>query len=223
MGISMNVIFGAGGFAREVRWLLHDLAKANSQNYAINAFVAANDAKSIGQNIQGSVVLAEDDFFEKYKTSKVNIFIAVGSPQLKRDIREKCCASLSYAQFPSLIHPSVLMDTRKAAVRIEQGSIICAGTILTTNIEIAEFSHINLGCTVGHDAIIGAYSTLSPGVHISGGVTMNQSCFVGTGAVILERVSIPPGTVIGAGATVVKTISIPGTYIGTPAIRREKP
>lgn len=220
MGISMNVIFGAGGFASEVGWLLHDLAITDTQNYSLDAFVAAGDAKNIGQTIRGSEVLAETNFFEKYKKMYINVFIAVGSPELKRHIREKCCAALDHVQFPSLVHPSVLMDTRAGAVRIGQGSIICAGTILTTDIEIGEFSHLNLGCTIGHGAVIGAYSTLSPGVHISGGVTMDTSCFVGTGAVILERIAIPSETTIGAGATVVKTISVPGTYIGTPAKRR---
>ena len=218
----MNVIFGAGGFAREVGWLLHDLAQINPVEYSLDAFVASDSAENVGKSIQGKIVLSETNFFKHHENQCVNVFIAVGSPELKSKIQNKCRAALNNARFPSLIHPSVCMDTRSGAILVGDGSIICAGCSLTTDIVLHDFVHINLGCTVGHDAVIGAYSTLSPGVHISGGVSTGAKCFLGTGAVLLENIGIPAGTIIGAGATVVSTIDAAGTYVGTPAKRRER-
>ena len=218
----MNAIFGAGGFAREVDWLIADIAKSGGQRHSVGAFVASDDAVNIGTSIQGTRVIAETEFFEQFWNEALNIFVAVGSPKLKSLLVKKCIDALTNVAFPSLIHPSIEMDTRREAVRISKGSILCAGNILTTNIDIGEFVHLNLDCTIGHGAMIGAYSTISPGVHISGGVCMGEFCFVGTGAVLLENVVIPPNTAIGAGATVVKTITEPGTYVGTPAVRLQR-
>ena len=61
-----------------------------------------------------------------------------------------------------LIHPNVEYD--RDYVAIADGVVICAGTILTVNISVEQHAQINLDCTVGHDAVVGAYSTLSPGV-----------------------------------------------------------
>ena len=97
------------------------------------------------------------------------------------------------------------------------GNIICKGNILTTNIEIGNFNHINLNCTVGHDVQFNDYITVYPGVNISGNVIINDCVEVGTGTKIIKGKKIVKETVIGAGSVVVKDIIENGTYIGIPA------
>lgn len=213
----MNVIFGAGGFAREVGWLLDDLARLGEVASPVDAFVVSDNASNIGQIIHGASVIAESDFFAKHYGTRLNAYLAVGSPQLKERLHQKCLAALDAVKFPTLVHPSVKRDLRPGAIDLGVGAIICAGAILTTDVQIGEFVHLNLNCTVGHDAVIGAFSTLSPGVHVSGGVNLGRCCFVGTGAVFLENIHIHDTSIIGAGATVIRTLTRPGTYIGTPA------
>ncbi len=109
-----------------------------------------------------------------------------------------------------MIHPNVEYDHEY--VEIGDGVVVCAGTILTVNILVEAHAQINLDCTVGHDAVIGAYSTLSPGVHISGNVTLEPYTFIGTGAVTVNGVAGHPltigsGAVIGAGAVVTRDIA----------------
>lgn len=96
------------------------------------------------------------------------------------------------------------------------GTIICPGTILTTDIKIGNHVILNLNCTVGHDTVIGDYTTASPGVNISGNVTIGKRCYLGTNSVIREKISICDDVVIGAGGVVVKDITEPGTYVGNP-------
>ncbi len=213
----MNAIFGAGGFAKEVAWIMDDVARLDPTIGRVDAFIASDDAPNVGSSIHGAAVLAESDFFALYRGSPVNVFIAVGSPLLKLRLQQKCATQLEAVTFPSLVHPSVMYDHRDKAIIFGSGAIVCAGTILTTDIKIGDFSHLNLNCTVGHDAVIGTFCTLSPGVHVSGGVNLEPGCFVGTGAVLLENVRVPAASVIGAGATVIKTLAEPGTYVGTPA------
>ena len=72
-------------------------------------------------------------------------------------------------------------------------------------------------CTVGHDSIIRAYSSIMPGVNVSGEVILGEKSYIGTGAKIINLVEIGENVVVGAGAVVSK--SFPGncTVVGVPA------
>jgi serine acetyltransferase len=81
---------------------------------------------------------------------------------------------------------------------------------------------INLDCTIGHDVIMGDYTTLAPGVHVSGWVRFGQKIYVGTGAVIINGTQKKPivigdNAVIGAGAVVTEDIPPGITVVGVPA------
>ncbi len=212
----MNVIFGSAGFAKEVDWLINDLIRDGQESYPPDFFVSRND---IGKLINGKKVIDENEFLNMIPQNDViNAFFSIGSPLIKRKIHESF-HQFKQIYYPNLIHPNVLFDKRNSKIEYGIGNIFCAGTILTTDIKIGNFVHINLGATIGHDSSIGDYSTISPGSHISGNVHFGNDVFVGTGAVILERISVCNAAVIGAGAVVTKSIDEPGTYIGIPAKR----
>jgi acetyltransferase-like isoleucine patch superfamily enzyme len=123
-----------------------------------------------------------------------------------------------------LLHPNVEYDHDN--VEFGDGVVVCAGSILTVNIVVEAHAQINLDCTVGHDAVIGAYSTLSPGVHISGNVTLERYAFIGTGAVTVNGqpgwpLRIGTGAVVGAGAVVTRDVPAGVTVTGVPARPRE--
>ena len=99
---------------------------------------------------------------------------------------------------------------------IGKGSIICAGVIMTSNIKIGYFSHININTTIGHDTITGSYFTTAPGVNISGNCVIGDSVFCGANSTIREKVKICDNVVLGLNAGVVKDITVSGVYTGTP-------
>jgi acetyltransferase-like isoleucine patch superfamily enzyme len=112
-------------------------------------------------------------------------------------------------------------------MEIGEGAVICAGTVLTTNIKLGRHVQINLDCTIGHDVVLGDYTTLAPGVHVSGWVHFGKRVYVGTGAVFIngtEKAPLTVGddTVIGAGAVVTKSIEDGLTVVGTPAVPVQK-
>ena len=55
----MNIIFGAGGFAREVAWLMHEMARVDATRGPLDAFVASDDSPDVGCRIHGVEVLAD--------------------------------------------------------------------------------------------------------------------------------------------------------------------
>ena len=221
----MNVVFGASGFAKEVESALYLSARYVDVRWSgIQYFVVKDFSHLESRMIHGVPVILESDFFNNRQDKYDNIYIGIGNPKTKESIvtmieSQDKKSILPRFIFPNFIHPSVQYDNRESRIKIVQGNIICAGCILTTDIELHDFVHINLDCTIGHDVAIGDYSTLAPGVHVSGNVAIGKRVYIGTGAVIREKIKICDDAVIGAGAVVVKDIMEPGIYIGVPAIR----
>ncbi|MBX7136643.1 MAG: acetyltransferase [Oligoflexia bacterium] len=204
------VIFGSGGFGREVLWLVEEIndASAGGAPWRLTGFLD-DDQNKWGTEIDGLPVLGGMDWLKNKRD--LALAIAVGKPSVRRQLYERAGAAV---EFPALIHPGVLLSKR---VRLGPGVLVCAGTILTTNITVERFSILNLTCTVGHDAVLGEFCTLSPGVHISGCVTVGAEAFVGTGAEILEGRKVGARTIIGAGAVVNSDIPEGVTAVGVPA------
>lgn len=216
----INLIFGASGFAKEVDWLISELYdEDNSVDYRPHYFVSHKNDLMVGKNINNIPVISEEDAISKFAHSSeyfVNVFISVGSPILKEKIVKNIILIKNF-QFPTIIHPNVSYDKRIGRVKFGQGVIICCKNVLTTNIEIDSFVHLNLACTIGHDSKIGSFSTISPGVNVSGNVNLKENTFIGTNATILENVSIVSNVIVGAGAVVSKSLNESGTYVGIPA------
>ena len=124
---------------------------------------------------------------------------------------------------PPLVHPTVRLDPE--SVSIGDGTVICPGCTLTTDIEVGRHAQINLHCTVGHDVRLGDYATLAPGVHISGRVIVGRGAYFGTGAVTIDGTRDAPllvgeDAVVGAGAVVTKEVPAAATVVGVPARAR---
>lgn len=99
---------------------------------------------------------------------------------------------------------------------IGKGSIIWPGAVITSNIKIGDFSHINVNTAIGHDTITGSYFTTSPGSVISGNCVIGNGVFCGANSTIREKVKICDNVILGLNAGVVKDITISGVYTGTP-------
>jgi len=206
-------VYGAGGFAREVAWLIEAINQTEEQ-YQLVGFVEDN-SKLWGQSINDVPVFALEDLLTGYPESRV--VNAIGNPQTRETIVGK--AAQAGLSFETLIHPRV---ERSRWIEYGLGIVICAGNILTTNIKLGEHVQINLDCTIGHDVIMGDYTTLAPGVHVSGWVHFGKRVYVGTGAVIINGTSEKPlligdDAVIGAGACVTKSVESGLTVVGVPA------
>jgi len=141
------VIMGAGGFGREVRFLIDRLQDCGSP-YNVIGFL--DDDDSIDKEVHGLPILGNIDAALEMSEDTYFAF-GTGSPLVKKKIAERL--KLSEDRWPVLIDPSVILDRER--VNIGAGSVICAGSILTTDIEIGSFVTLNLDCTVGHDAVIG--------------------------------------------------------------------
>jgi sugar O-acyltransferase (sialic acid O-acetyltransferase NeuD family) len=206
-------IYGAGGFAREVAWLAESCC-TESQIYEVRCFIE-DDPRHHGQKLDDIQILDLETARAQFPQAR--LVAAVGSPRLRQRLIEK--AEAVGFDFETIVHPRV---ERSKRVSIGRGTIICAGNILTTNITIGEHVLMNLNCTIGHDCIVGNFTTLTPGIHVSGCVHIGERVFIGTGAVINNGTHDNPlvigdGAVIGSAACVTKSVPAGLTVVGVPA------
>lgn len=203
-------IVGAGGFGREVAWLVERINKV-APTWNIVGFL--DDAEEVkNTNVNGYKVLGGCDYLESI-SEECWVVCTIGASKTRRRVVEKI-KKYTNVKFPILVDPSVLCSE---LVQIGEGSIICAGTIITVNIAIGEHVILNLDCTVGHDAILQDFVTVYPSVNISGNVVAEECVELGTGTQIIQGKRIEKETIVGAGAVVVKDLPAKCTAVGAPA------
>jgi sugar O-acyltransferase (sialic acid O-acetyltransferase NeuD family) len=200
------LIYGAGGLGREVLSLVRSL-----DQYEVIGFLDDNIPKGTLIN-RVKVVGGRDTLYSL--DSPVNLVLAFGDPVRKSLLAAKI--NSSNVHYPVIRHPSVILQD-ESTITIGAGSIICAGCILTTDIQIGNHVLINLNCTVGHDSRIGDFSSVMPGVNVAGEVEIGKSVLVGSGVNIMNRIHIGDGSKVGMGAVVIHDVDPGITVVGVPA------
>lgn len=211
-GFTKLYVFGAGGYGREVAWLAE---QAWGGQVAVELVVdkpeyVTTDINGLGVRLLAHII----------PDASARFVVAIGDPAARRRIAALCRAASLRETL--IVHPRAELSR---LVEIGEGTIICAGVIATTNIRIGQHVHVNLNCTIGHDAVIGDYATLSPGVHVSGHVHIGEGAFIGTGANIINGSADVPlvigeGAVVAAGACVTKPVDAGALVAGVPAVRK---
>ena len=166
------------------------------------------DDKSYSCNeIMGLPVIKQSDF----NALLYHTVVAISDSKKREKVVQSLPEDTIYTK---IIHNNSLISKW---VEIGEGAIISAGVILTHNITIGIHAHLNLQTTIGHDCKIGNYFTSAPGVKISGNCIIGDNVYLGTNSCLKQGIEICDNVVVGMGAVVVKDLSEPGVYVGTPA------
>ncbi len=207
------IIIGAGGFGRETFALVQDIASAAPNTIEFIGFLDTHPPRDGRLDALGARYLGspDDERVLAELPSTCQFTVAIGDGK----VREANRLGLAPTGFEeaTLIHPSAVVGPK---VHLE-GGVVCAGSILTTNIRVGRSALIYLNCTIGHDVTIGDGVTLSPGANISGNVTIGSLATIYTNATVLPGVCIGDRAVVGAGAVVVEDVPPGVTVGGVPA------
>jgi sugar O-acyltransferase (sialic acid O-acetyltransferase NeuD family) len=211
------IIVGAGGHGREVFGLVAAL-NAVSEEPAWNVIGFADDAAPEGEvaarlvRLDAWVVCAVDGA-GRVSTDPLAAVVAVGDPIVRRELSARV-AAVGVSLAPPLVHPSASIGPD---VQIGAGSVVAAGSHITTNVDLGVGVQVNVGCSLSHDVALGDHVTLSPGCRLTGGVEVGDDAFFGVGAVVGPRVRIGAGARVGAGAVVLRDVEPGVTVHGVPA------
>lgn len=210
-------LYGAGGFAREVMPLLRRQVLAWAQVCGQPApticFIETNPQRS---QVNGLQILSEDQFFE-LDTENRYFNVAIGDSRARQQIADRCLSrgarALSIGSVQALSYDHN---------QIGEGAILCANTIITSNVKIGDFFHANIFSYVAHDCVIGNHVTFAPAVRCNGNVHVHDHAYIGTGAIIKQGtpdkpVVIGEGAIVGMGAVVTRDVAPHTTVIGNPA------
>jgi len=202
------VVYGSGGSGREVAWLAEQCGRE------VVGFID-DDLSTIGRTVNDLPVLS----IASAKETFPDLEVALGIGNAAARGRAAAQAIRHRLPFATLVHPGVV---KSRWVTIGTGCVICAGSIVTTNVVIGDYVQVNIACTISHDVELGELVTLAPGVHISGTVTIGARAFLGTGANIINGTPESPLTIgsdaiIGAGACVIGSVDAGAMVVGVPA------
>lgn len=192
------VIIGAGGHGK----VIADNALKNG--YTDICFVDDNATGSC----MGFSIVGTSAELESLDDGRTDFIIGVGNNAIRKRIAEA-----HNVNWVTLIHPSVQIAVN---VTVGKGTVIMAGAVINTCVEIGEHCIINTCAVVEHDNAIEDYAHLSPGVKLSGSVTVGRNTWIGTGASIKNNVEICGKVIVGAGSVVIESITEEGTYAGVP-------
>lgn len=208
------VVVGAGGFGREAL----DVISAINERAAEAVFdvLGVLDANPSDANLErlaarGTPYLGtEADWL---RTGTVARFVVgIGSPT----VRARVAASFADEGYEAatLVHP---MASIGSSVVLGEGTIVCGGVQISTNVRLGAHVQVNPNATIGHDSTIADFVSINPGAIVSGDVTIGAASLIGAGATILQGLAVAENVVVGASACVVRNVAAGSTVKGVPA------
>lgn len=208
------IIIGAGGFGRETLDVVEAINRAASE--LVFNVLGVVDANPSAENLarldaRGIPYLGTDSAWLDGGV-RADYLIGIGNPAARKVVD----AAFTSAGFSAAtaVHPAATIGS---AVTIGEGSIVCGGVQVSTNVSLGRHVHLNPNSTIGHDSDLRDFVSINPAATISGEVTLGPCTLIGAGAVVMQGIAIGAGALVGASACVVRDVPHAKTVKGVPA------
>ena len=206
------LIYGAGGFGREIACMLCAINEIKPQ-WKLLGFIDDRLEKGF-QNRYGKVLGNINNLNEW--SEKVALAISIASPNILKNLTQKI--SNQNIWFPNLIAPDVkIFDKRAFSTGF--GNIIFWGTRLSCDVSIGNFNILNSNTSLGHDVSIGSFNVFGPNTRISGNCIVGNENFFGVYSMVIQGMKIGEKTRIGANSLIIRNTKNNSLYFGSPAKR----
>ncbi len=199
------VILGAGGHAKVV------IDAVEKQGVYKVVSLLDDNPNLLNREVYGYRVI--NDLVEAGKQGCTSYVIAIGDNKVRQKVREKM-RETSFGLTQPIIHPSAQLAR---GVKIGDGTILMAGTIVNSDSTIADNVIVNTNVTIDHDCNIEHGVHIAPSSTLCGGVSIGSGTLIGAGSTIHPGVKVGPNVIVGAGSTVLADVPDNVTVFGTPA------
>lgn len=200
-------VYGAGGMGREIYELV-EYINSKENRWNLKGFI---DDGEMDVTPEGHRVFGGIDYLRSID-HPVDVVMGIADTKIKKKLVEKLYEAENIS-FPTIIHP---FSNVSGKCRMGKGCIVTYSCTVATNAELEEFVFMNIGAKVGHDTVIGKYSTLMPAVNISGCCISGEGVLFGTNSSVIPGKTIGDYSVIGAGTTIFRNVPERVTVLGNP-------
>ena len=208
MAVQDLVIVGAGGHGREV---YDTLLAVNAEQPTFRVLGVVDDAPRHTDRLDrlGLELLGDVDWLVAHPCTYV---LGIGTSAPRRALSDRLGAAGMTAA--TVVHPDARVGPD---CRLGEGVMVFARSTVTTNVTLGRHTHLNVGCSVQHDTVVGEFVQFSPNVFVNGDCTLGDDVFLGTSATVTRGLTVGDGATVGAGAVVLDDVG-PGTrVVGVPA------
>lgn len=206
------LIYGAGGFGREIACLINSINQVK-KDWDLIGFI--DDGVSVGHSNRYGQVIGGMETLNNYP-EKIAVAISVASPE----ILEKLTNGITNPNvwYPNLIAPDVRFHDPES-FSIGEGNIIFFSCRISCEVTMGSFNIMNSLVSLGHDVSIGDRNVLNPTVRISGDCVVGNSNFFGIQSIILQGLHIGNNARIGAASVVMRDVKDKAVLFGNPAYK----
>jgi len=199
------VIIGAGGFGREVAWVIE---RINAVRPEFEVLGFCDDAEEKRAGMCGAYRLLGPDRLIGEQFGAVSFFCAIGDNRIRKAVTEKMQAK---GHEPvTVVDPGAVVAP--GAV-IGRGSYVGIGSVISVGSRLGDGVLVNHQVTVGHDVVADDFAQLCPGVRVSGGCVLGEGVLMGSNACTIPCVRVGSWATVGAGAAVMRNIEAGGGII----------
>jgi sugar O-acyltransferase (sialic acid O-acetyltransferase NeuD family) len=209
------VLIGAGGFGREVAQMIEGLNR-REKKYEMAGFL--DDGKQFGPSsiINGYPWLGDSNWIIAHRDEYV-CNCTVGNAAIKAKIMKRLMAE--GVRFETIIATTAGVASH---TEIGPGCVLYWNVGVSVNCKIGAGVLLNDGVTIGHDVVIGDYTSIMPGTGISGGCIIGEEVDVGGHAFIIPGRKVGDHATIAAGSIVFSNVKAGTTVLGNPAKRMKE-
>jgi len=205
------IVYGAGGLGREVMQIVLKTLVAGREYDALGY---VDDGIAPGTVLNGFPVLGGGDYLQNLDRD-IALVLGIAAPDIKARLYHRFKDKRNIS-FPNVIHPETSVNEYASLGR---GVVTAFGSYISLDAVLGDFVFVNNGASVGHDAKIGAFTSVMPLAAISGSVTVGERCLIGAQCSVKQGLSIGSDATIGMGSVVLSDVPKGATVAGNPARR----
>nr|WP_198423639.1 NeuD/PglB/VioB family sugar acetyltransferase [Microlunatus antarcticus] len=207
------ILVAASGLAREV---LAALAEAPS-GFEVRGLL--DDAPNLaGTTVGGAPVLGTVEAAAEHPDAR--FLVCAGRGASRAAIVDRLAAlGIDGDRFATFVHPRASVPR---TCRIGCGSVLLAGTVLTTDVGVGRHVVVMPNVTLTHDDKVGDFATLCAGVSLGGHVVVEPYAYLGMSSSVREHTTVGARSVLGMGAVLLSDLPADQTWTGVPARPRQR-